>query len=81
MVYAIRKPKETTASLLRRFTKNIQQSGLLLEARKGRFYKGKPSKRARKDSALRRIELKKEYARLVKLGRIKKEIRTRPSLS
>ncbi len=79
MVYAIRKEKETTGALLRRFSKNVQQSGILLEARKVRFRSKKPNRRARKASALRRLELKKEYDLLKKLGRLKpKTIRQSP---
>ena len=79
MVYAIRKEKETTGALLRRFSKNVQQSGILLEARKVRFRSKKPNRRARKANALRRLELKKEYDLLKKLGRLKpKTIRPSP---
>ncbi|MFY9461608.1 MAG: 30S ribosomal protein S21 [Candidatus Sungiibacteriota bacterium] len=71
MVYAIRKHKETTGALLRRFTKTVQQSGILLEARRIRFYSKKKNKRARKISALRRIQAGKERERLLKLGRLR----------
>lgn len=71
MVYAIKKPKETTPALLRRFTKHVQQSGILREARKSRFYNKKKNKHARKSQALRRIERQKERERLWKLGRLK----------
>lgn len=84
MVYAIRKHKETTGALLRRFTKTVQQSGILLEARHTRFYSKKKNKRARKISALRRMQLGKERERLLKLGRLrpKKEMprRSEPAL-
>lgn len=82
MVYAIKKSKETTPALLRRFAKNVQQSGLLLEARKNRFYSKKANRRARKISALRRITLRKERERLHKLGRLRpKEIRPTHAVS
>ncbi|MDO8561043.1 MAG: 30S ribosomal protein S21 [bacterium] len=80
MVYAIRKQKETTGALLRRFTKNVQQSGILLEARRTRFFSKKKNKRARKISALRRMKLGKEREKLMKLGRLRpKEKRPRPT--
>lgn len=82
MVYAAKKEKETTGALLRRFSRVIQQSGILLQARKSRFYSKKVNKRARKARALRRLELKKEYERLRKLGRVKtKEVRPRATFS
>lgn len=80
MVYAIRKDKETTGALLRRFSKNVQQSGVLLQARKVRFYSKKSNRRARRASALRRLERKKEYERLKKLGRLKPKMIRPPTL-
>lgn len=71
MVYVKRKDRETTASLLRRFSRRVQQSGLLLRARKSRFFASKPTKRARLEKALRRIERTKERERLIKLGKEK----------
>lgn len=71
MVYVKRKDRETTASLLRRFSRRVQQSGLLLRARKARFFASKPTKRARLEKALRRIERTKERERLIKLGKEK----------
>ncbi len=66
-----RKPKESFESLLRRFSKQIQQSGRILQVKKVRFYKRPKSPRAKRSSALRRkmIEEKKEY--LKKVGKLK----------
>jgi len=66
-----RKQKESFESLLRRFSKNVQQSGKLLSARKKRFYAAKKSDRKKRDTALRRltIEGKKEFLR--KTGKLK----------
>ena len=71
MVYVKRKDRETTAAMLRRFTRRVQQSGILLRARKMRFYESKPTKRSRREKALRRKELLKERERLIKLGKLK----------
>jgi len=38
VVEVIKKESESLASLLRRFNRQVQQSGLLVEARKIRFY-------------------------------------------
>ncbi len=73
MVEVKRRERETTGAMLRRFTRRVQQSGVLLNARKKRFYKGKPTKRTIRDSALRRIGIKKERAILEKLGKLKDE--------
>lgn len=60
--------RETSQSLIRRFTRRIQQSGVLLRARNVRFHKRTKSKDMRKKAALRRETLKKEYEKLEKLG-------------
>lgn len=61
--------RETSQSLIRRFTRRIQQSGILLRARKIRFKERKKSEQMKKRAALRREELKREYERLRKLGK------------
>jgi len=65
-----RQLKETTQGLVRRFTKSIQNSGILLRARKIRFKERKKSEQMKKRAALRREELKKEYEKLKKLGKL-----------
>lgn len=62
--------KETAQSLIRRFGRRIQQSGILHRARKGRFHKRPKSRQAKKRAALRREELKKEYQKFKKLGKL-----------
>ena len=68
-----KKEKETTQSLLRRFTRRIQQSGTLVRARRGRFYVPPLTKRQKKLAALRRNELRKERDKLYKLGKLPPE--------
>ena len=64
--------RETTQALIRRFTKKVKQSGILLRARKGRFHKRSKSRQMKKRAALRREKLRKEYQKLEKLGKSKK---------
>jgi len=61
--------RETSQSLIRRFTRSIQQSGILLRARRVRFKKKEKSEQMKKRAALRREEKKKEYEKLKKLGK------------
>jgi ribosomal protein S21 len=75
MVYVKRKERETIPAMLRRFTRRVQQSGILLRARKIRFYESKPTKRATRLRALKRAELLKERERLIKLGKLKESER------
>ena len=62
--------RESSQSLLYRFQKSVQQSGILLRAREIRFRGRKKSEEMKKRAAMRREEKKKEYERLRKLGKI-----------
>lgn len=70
MVEVKRREHETVASMLRRFTRRVQQSGVLVRSRRTRFYVPAPNKRARHAKALRRIKVVKEKERLAKLGKL-----------
>ena len=63
--------RETSQGLIRRFSRRMKQSGILLQARKNRFRKRAKSHQMKKKAALRKEELKKEYERLEKLGKVK----------
>jgi len=65
-----KKDRESSTSLLRRFVRRVQQSGVLVNARKGRFYEKGKTKRQKKQSALRREELRKLRTKLYKAGQI-----------
>ena len=69
MVEVRRREHETTAAMLRRFTRRIQHSGILIHARKLKFHTSKPTKRQTRERALRRIGIMKERVRLEKLGK------------
>ncbi len=69
--------RENTQSLIRRFTKKVQQSGVLRRARTGRFRKRSKSYQIKQRAALRRIKKKEEYKKLKKLGLLKIKRRRR----
>lgn len=77
MVEAKRRENETTGAMLRRFTRRVQQSGILLRARKMRFYDPGPTKRVVRARALRKKTLAKERSRLEKLGKLPTDERRR----
>lgn len=68
-----RKERETVGSLLRRFTRRVQQSGLLIRARKERFYTPDRTRRERRLAALHRTRVRVERERLRKLGLLVEE--------
>lgn len=63
-----KKERETSQSLVRRFSKRVKQSGLLIRARKKKYKQRKKSRQLKNRAALRREEKKKEYQRMKKLG-------------
>lgn len=66
-----RKERETSQSLIRRFSRRVRKSGILIQARKNKFHKRTKSRQMKKRAALRREELKKEYERREKMGETK----------
>ncbi len=69
--------RETSQNLVRRFSRRIKQSGILRRARKSRFWEKEKSPQMKKRSALRREQLKVEYEKLEKLGKVKPNGRRR----
>ena len=63
-------PNENNSSILRRFSRRIQESGIIRKVKGTRYNIRKESKLKVKKSALRRIARKKEIEKLKKLGRM-----------
>lgn len=63
-------PNENSMSLIRRFTRRVQGSGVLMRARALQYRTRDASKTARKERALKRIQKRTEIERLKKLGKI-----------
>ena len=76
MVQVKRRERETTAAMLRRFTRRVQQSGALIQMRRTKFHKSKLTKRSMRESALRRLASARERVRLDKLGKLPKDEKT-----
>lgn len=65
-----KRDNENTDSLVRRFSRVVQKSGVLLQARKVRYYQRKKSKLKARKEAQRKAELTAERDHLIKLGEI-----------
>lgn len=65
-----RKEGENPNSLIFRFIKRVQQTGVLREAKKRRFHDRPQNRLKRKLSALHRTQKKVEYEKAKKLGQI-----------
>ncbi len=68
-----RKKGESFESLLRRFSRKVQESGKLLQARKIRFHSRTKSKAAVREAALRREYLRARREYLIKTGQATEE--------
>lgn len=68
-----RKPNETVGSMLRRFSRLVQQSRFVPKVKASKHYKKKPSERQDKNRAIMREELRKLRRRLERLGKYDEE--------
>ncbi|MBU1132417.1 30S ribosomal protein S21 [Patescibacteria group bacterium] len=73
MVYSKRKKGETFEAFIRRFNKRLMQSGLLLQAKKIRFFKGDVNRNMRRKSALVKKEKRETHEYMKKIGRLPEE--------
>ncbi len=70
MVEVKRKDNESFESLLRRFNRKIQQSGVLIRARRIRFFQAPKSRNLQKAAARRRAQIRAEKEELKKMGKL-----------
>lgn len=64
-------PNENNASVLRRFTRKIQESGIIRHVKKNRYNQRQESKLKLKRGALKRMSRRKEIEKLKKQGKMK----------
>lgn len=71
-VIEVRKnPNENNASILRRFSRRVQESGIIQKVKNNRYNERVESKFKVKKNALRRIARRGEIEKLRKLGKIR----------
>ena len=63
-------PNENNSSVLRRFSRRIQESGIIRKVKGSRYNERAESKLKIKKSALKRMAKRKEIEKLRKLGKI-----------
>jgi len=63
-------PNENNSSVLRRFSRRIQESGIIRKVKGSRYNLRKESKLKAKNSALKKIERRREIEKLKKLGKM-----------
>lgn len=70
MVEVKKKDNESFENLLRRFNRKVQQSGILVRARKIRFFTPPKSRNLMKVAARRRQQVREQKEELKKLGKL-----------
>ncbi|MFH1781559.1 MAG: 30S ribosomal protein S21 [Patescibacteria group bacterium] len=65
-----KKEGESNESAIRRFTRKVQSSGFLLQAKQKMFVVRKPNKRKVRESAIRRKQIQDEREILRKTGKL-----------
>lgn len=69
MIQVTKKDKtESTESLIRRFSRKVQQSGVILQAKQIQYFEKPISKRERRRKAIVRSARKTDKMRRIKLG-------------
>ena len=69
MIEVKKKDRESPESLIRRFSRKIQQSGVLMHARKTRFRVDEKSKREMRAGAMYKVKVRKVVNKLKKMGK------------
>ncbi|MDZ7785815.1 MAG: 30S ribosomal protein S21 [Candidatus Saccharibacteria bacterium] len=70
MIHVTKKdPKESTEGLIRRFSRKVQQSGVLAEVKQNQHFEKPMSKRDRRKKAIVRKQRKADKVKKLKLGR------------
>ncbi len=65
-----RNNNESTANLIRRFTKRVQGAGIVPKVRGSRYFSRTKSRNVQKEARLKKLEKKERYEELVKLGKV-----------
>lgn len=73
MIQVRKKDRENSESLIRRFSRRIQQSGILVQARRSRFQDEEKSKQKKREEALYKVRIRKEINKLKKIDKFDNE--------
>lgn len=61
---------ESSANVIRRFTKRVQGAGIIPKVRGGRYFSRTKSKNVQRTAKLKKLEKRVNYEKLVKLGKV-----------
>jgi len=61
---------ESSANVIRRFTKRVQGAGIVPKVRGGRYYSRNKSKNVQRTAKLKKLDKREKYEKLVKMGKV-----------
>ena len=61
---------ESSANVIRRFTKRVQGAGIIPKVRGGRYYSRTKSRNVQRSAKLKKLQKRVVYEKLVKLGKV-----------
>ncbi|MCA9354688.1 MAG: hypothetical protein KC877_04170 [Candidatus Kaiserbacteria bacterium] len=61
---------ESSANVIRRFTKRVQGAGIVPKVRGGRYFSRTKSRNVQRTAKLKKLEKRAVYEKLVKLGKV-----------
>lgn len=64
---------ESSANVIRRFTKRVQSAGIVQKVRGSRYYTRLKSRNVDRMAKLKKLDRKLAYEKLLKLGKIKEQ--------
>lgn len=68
-----KKDNESNESVIRRFTRKVQSTGLLIQKKRIQYREKRPNKRQQRQSAIRRRRMQQERDFLIKTGKLTEE--------
>jgi ribosomal protein S21 len=75
-VEVARNNNESSANVIRRFTKRVQGAGIIPKVRTGRYYTRIKSRNIQKFARLKKLAKKETYEELLKLGKVQERGRS-----
>ena len=69
-VQVIKNNNESSANVIRRFTKRVQGAGIVPKVRGGRYFSRIKSRNVQRFAKLKKLVKRESYEKLVKLGKV-----------
>jgi ribosomal protein S21 len=69
-VQVVKNNNESSANVIRRFTKRVQGAGIIPKVRGGRYFSRIKSRNVQRFAKLKKLDKRETYEKMVKLGKV-----------